>query len=104
MKLYGNVPWYALIYRRYLEIPKWPPLSWKQGERLTFAQWENSLKLYFLKEYKIKSIKTLLIYYMACPKVAPVFGISEMVTVTMETAKISKISKCSKRDEILQQC
>ena len=40
---------------------------------------------------------------MACTNVAPVFGILEMVTVTMKTAKISKISKCSKRDEILQQ-
>ena len=41
---------------------------------------------------------------MACFKVAPVFGILEMVTVTMETAKISKTSKCSKLYKILHQC
>ena len=54
MKVYGNVPWYALMYRQYLEIPTWPPLSWKQGESLTLALWENTLKLHFLQEYQIK--------------------------------------------------
>ena len=59
MKLYGNVPWYALMYRLYLEIPKWPSLSWKQGESLTLALWEKILNLLFLKEYDIKPIETL---------------------------------------------
>ena len=38
---------------------------------------------------------------MACPKVAPVFGILEMVPVTMDIAKISKISKCMKECYIM---
>jgi len=32
------------------------------------------------------------------------FGISKMAAVAMETTKISKISKCSKIEETLQQC
>lgn len=49
--------------------------------------------------------RNILISNMACANVASVFGILEMVTVTsMETAKISKILKCSKLSKILQKC
>lgn len=68
---------------------------------------ENSLKSHFLQGCLIKPNNALLIFIntcMLCPTVAPVFGFVEIGTVTIKTAKISKLLKCSKINETLQEC